>query len=92
LKVTKGKILARLLASSSVLGLPACEAIPSCAPPVNGTVVQAGLRQHADARLLIEGRTLFSIVASNVTPRPMPENAVVFKSIICSRPCPGARI
>jgi cytochrome c2 len=50
----------------SLVGLPICAMVSvSCetslksAPPVTSAFVQSGVREHADARTLVEGRTVF---------------------------------
>ena len=41
------------------LFLAGCETTPPSAPPISASFLRAGIRQHADATTLIEGRRLF---------------------------------
>jgi mono/diheme cytochrome c family protein len=47
------------LAGLAAIGLGACQTnLSNTAPPITPALVKAGERQHADARLLAEGRAL----------------------------------
>jgi len=54
----------RLILSSALLAVWAllvggCETIPASAPPITASFIRAGVRAHADAPTLTEGRRLF---------------------------------
>ncbi len=53
----------RDISSLAALGLCAllldgCETTATSAPPITAPLIRAGTREHADARMLIEGRSL----------------------------------
>ncbi len=55
--MTTTRALSGLLAVLALL-LAGCESTPSNAPPISPALIRSGAREHADARLLTEGRSL----------------------------------
>ena len=45
--------------AGTALFLAGCETTPPAAPPISASFLRAGIRQHADATTLTEGRRLF---------------------------------